>query len=60
MTLVSGATVSASGGPRPSYPGSTSKPEQSYCLGRHAPYKNLTRLIQAFAQLPTGAADLEL
>ena len=37
-------------------------PRQSYFLylGRHAPYKNLARLIQAFAQLPAGAADLEL
>ena len=37
-------------------------PRQPYFLnlGRHAPYKNLARLIQAFAQLPAGAADLEL
>ena len=37
-------------------------PRQPYLiyLGRHDPYKNLARLIQAFAQLPAGAADLEL
>ncbi|MBU6231016.1 MAG: glycosyltransferase family 4 protein [Cyanobacteria bacterium REEB459] len=37
-------------------------PRQPYLLylGRHAPYKNLVRLIQAFAQLPAGATDLEL
>ena len=37
-------------------------PRQPYLiyLGRHAPYKNLARLIQAFARLPAGAVDLEL
>ena len=37
-------------------------PRQPYFLylGRHAPYKNLARLIQAFAQLPAGAVDLQL
>lgn len=37
-------------------------PRQPYLLylGRHDPYKNLARLIQAFAQLPAGAADLKL
>ena len=37
-------------------------PRQPYLLylGGHPPYKNLARLIQAFAQLPAGAADLEL
>jgi glycosyltransferase involved in cell wall biosynthesis len=37
-------------------------PRQPYLiyLGRHAPYKNLARLIQAFAQLPAGAVDLQL
>ncbi|MFM7325283.1 MAG: glycosyltransferase family 4 protein, partial [Nodosilinea sp.] len=37
-------------------------PRQPYLLylGRHAPHKNLARLIQAFARLPAGATDLEL